>query len=84
MNAAGIAAALARAGLAPCERYRCHQRANCAASEVCCDAFAHYVKTGRTASPFIRMHSTWTGEGERQGQIEATADKFARMTSDGA
>lgn len=36
----------------PCERYACGAMTLCATHELACTAFAYYVETGRSLSPF--------------------------------
>lgn len=54
--------ALAAAAAPPCTGYSCPKRADCAAKKLACEAFVHYVNTGRAVHPlmsFKEMKVAW-------------------------
>ncbi len=42
----------------PCDAYGCPLRKKCATEKLACEAFVHYVSTGRTVHPMMQFKGT--------------------------
>lgn len=42
----------------PCDAYSCSFRKKCATEKLACEAFVHYVSTGRTVHPMMQFRGT--------------------------
>ena len=75
-----LAEALAGAAPTPCEAFVCKMRYRCSEQLLCCDAFRHYVKTGKAVSPYSRLEKL--GKTREIDVIDATRDKYWQMAED--
>jgi len=47
--------AIAQVGQSPCDKYACAARVQCAEKELACQAFEHFVESGRALHPRVDM-----------------------------
>lgn len=75
--------AIAHVGQSPCDKYACAERVQCAAKELACHAFVHFVESGQSLHP--RLDMPLLGYCDERQLLEAatpTRSTFVALSSD--
>jgi len=75
--------AIAQAGQSPCDKYACAARVQCAEKELACQAFEHFVESGRALHPRVDMSQLGhPDQWPMLDMITPTRSTFVAMSSD--